>query len=279
MEPSVPPAPPPARARLGRTLGVHLNAALPFLYPLRHYARGQVVRGLYHFVADALRYRRLERDARSGFPLRLGMTYPCYVDRYEPAGEVPRHYFWQDLWGARKVFAAGTRVHHDIGSRLDGFIAHCLPFCEVVMLDIRPLPIDVPGLRFVQANCMDMRGIAEGSIASLSSFHAIEHFGLGRYGDPIDPLGHEKAIAELKRVLAPGGQLLFSVPIGLQRLEFNGHRVFDPMTVMRLFEGLELVEFAAVDDANVLHENTRPEDWRGLQYGCGLFHFRKAAHG
>ena len=143
------------------------------------------------------------------------------------------------------------------------------------MLDIRPLPINIAGLKFEQVDCMNMRHIADGSISSLSSFHAVEHFGLGRYGDPIDPRGHEKVISEMKRIVRPGGQILFGVPIGIQRVEFNGHRIFDPMTVIQLFEGFEVVEFSVIDDNNVLHESVSPEKYRQLNYGCGLYHLRK----
>ena len=65
-----------------------------------------------------------------------------------------------------------------------------------------------------------------------------EHIGLGRYGDPLDPLGTRKAAAELQRVLAPGGQLLFSLPVGRPRVEFNAHRVHDPHEVASWFDGL-----------------------------------------
>ena len=61
------------------------------------------------------------------------------------------------------------------------------------------------------------------------------------------PLGTRKAAAELQRVLAPGGQLLFSLPVGRPRVEFNAHRVHDPREVASWF-ALELVEFAGVDD-------------------------------
>lgn len=262
-----------------RAIFLHINAVFPFLHPMRHLLTGRVFFGFYHYAIDLLRYRKADSLVHSGFPLRLRNTFPCLLDRYENAGTLPRHYFWQDLWGARKVFKSGVKRHYDIGSRLDGFIAHCLPFCEIVMLDIRPLTIQIQNLQFQQTNCMDMNQIHDGSIQSLSSFHAIEHFGLGRYGDPIDPLGHQKAIAEMKRIVCEGGGILFSVPIGVQRIEFNGHRIFDPTEVIRLFEGFELVEFSAIDDNDAFHENVAVESYRMLNYGCGLFHFKKKFEG
>lgn len=262
-----------------RAFLLHINAIFPFLYPMRHFFTGRVFAGLYLYVVDLLRYRKADASVNSGFPIRLRNTFPCLLDRYENAGSLPKHYFLQDLWGARKVFKAGVKRHYDIGSRLDGFIAHCLPFCEVVMLDIRPLQIQIPNLQFQQTNCTDMREIPDCSIQSLSSFHAIEHFGLGRYGDPIDPLGHKKAIDEMKRIVCEGGSILFSVPIGEQRIEFNGHRIFDPREVIALFKGFELVEFSAIDDDDAFHENVAAENYRALQYGCGLFHFKKKPAG
>jgi len=172
---------------------------------MRHLLTGRVFTGFYHYAIDLLRYRKADSLVHSGFTIRLRNTFPCLIDRYENAGSLPRHYFWQDLWGARKVFRSGVKHHYDIGSRLDGFIAHCLPFCEIVMMDIRPLPIQIPNLQFQLTNCMDMNQIPDDSISSLSCLHAIEHFGLGRYGELIDPLGHQKAIAEMKRIVRWGG--------------------------------------------------------------------------
>ena len=167
------------------------------------------------------------------------------------------------------------KKHFDIGSRLDGFISHCLVFCKVIMLDIRPLGIKIPNLEFIQADCTDMRNIKSNSINSISSLHAIEHFGLGRYGDPIDPYGYKKAIDEIKRVIKKKGNIYFSVPIGKQRMEFNAHRVFNPLYVLELFRGFKLVEFSAVDDDNNFIEFSDPKKFVNSQFSCGLFHFKK----
>lgn len=258
-----------------RTIALHINALFPFVLTLKDYINGRILRGLCMYIRDWSCYNREERRAKSGFNIVWLDNFPCLLDRFESAGSLSKHYFYQDLWAATKVHDFKVSRHYDIGSRLDGFIAHCLPFCEVVMLDVRPLPYKINNLIFQQVNCMNMDQIPSGSILSISTLHAIEHFGLGRYGDPIDPLGHKKAIDEIKRVVAVGGQIVFSVPIGVQRLEFNGHRIFDPKTIVDLFESCDLQEFSVVDDRNELHENVRVDDWRNLRYGCGLFLFKK----
>ena len=269
----------PAHSNLKRGIrraAIWVNALFPFLYSMRYLLTGRTFLGAAWMVRDWFRYRRAERAAPSGFRLSLANAYPALHDWFERAGTLPRHYFHMDLWGARKVHESGVEQHFDIGSRVDGFVAHCLVFTKVVMLDIRKLDIPVAGLSFRRANCMSMN-IATGSLRSLSSFHAIEHFGLGRYGDPIDPVGYRKALKEMQRVVAVGGHIYLGVPVGRQRLEFNAHRVFDPVVIAALFDRCHLVEFSVIDDDDVLHERQSPESWRHLHFGCGLFLFQKAA--
>jgi hypothetical protein len=104
----------------------------------------------------------------------------------------------------------------------------------------------------------------------------IEHIGLGRYGDPLDPEGSVKGALELQRVLEKGGNLLVSLPIGRERICFNAHRVHAPKSVLGIFSSLQLVDFSFVDDDGVFHENAQLDSAKSLEYGCGLFHFQKA---
>lgn len=258
-----------------RSIALIINALFPFLIVLKGYINGQILRGAVLYLRDYISYARSEKIQQSGFVANWRNIFPILIERYDSAGNIPRHYFFQDLWAARKVYESKVSTHYDIGSRLDGFIAHCLPFCEVVMLDIRPLKVSIKNLSFIQANCMDMAIIPDDSLVSFSTLHAVEHFGLGRYGDPIDPMGFKKAINEIQRVVKPGCEIYFSVPIGVERLEFNAHRIFFPQTVLALFDQCDLVEFSAIDEENIFHEKADPKNFRDLKYGCGLFHFRK----
>ena len=133
----------------------------------------------------------------------------------------------------------------------------------------------MPGLSFLQSDATRLANIADDSIESLSTLHAIEHFGLGRYGDPIDPGACFAAMRSLARVLKPGGRLYFSVPIGVERLEFNAHRVFSPRTVLEQFKSLRLVSFAGVNDTGELQPEAQPDDYLSARFSCGLFEFTK----
>jgi SAM-dependent methyltransferase len=217
------------------------------------------------------------RSARpcEGFPLELERLRPMLLDRDRPAGGFDPHYFHQDLWAARRIHSLGPRRHLDVGSRIDGFVSHLLTFMPVMVLDVRPLPSNVQGLEFVQGDATDMRPFDDESVESLSCLHALEHFGLGRYGDPVRPDAWARALSSFFRVLEPGGRLYLSTPVGRQRLEFNAHRVFAPETILHALRGLQLQSFAAVGDDGVFHEDVSPSDFKDAWYACGMFEFRK----
>ncbi|MBG0744577.1 MAG: DUF268 domain-containing protein [Cylindrospermopsis raciborskii KL1] len=202
---------------------------------------------------------------------------PSFNDRYGSAGKLDRHYFHQDLWAARKVYEENPICHVDVGSRIDGFIAHLLTFREVEVLDIRPMSSLTKGMRFRQLDIMKYNDVPVGICDSISCLHALEHFGLGRYGDPIDPEGYIKGLRSLTKLLQPEGKLLLSVPVGIECIKFNSHRTFSPKTILRCTESdYELISFSYIDDDKNFHENVSVQSFPpDLIYGCGMFEFRK----
>ena len=147
------------------------------------------------------------------------------------------------------------------------------------LIDIRPFPIEIAGLSFVQADATNLDGIQDNSIESISSLHAIEHFGLGRYGDKIDPYAWKKVLKSIQRVMCPSGMFYLGLPVGNEeKVCFNAHRIFNPNTIINTLNELELISFAYIHDFHVYETN--PEDINGIQkslgeYDCGLFVFRK----
>ena len=236
-------------------------------------ARVRSWRYLPRFASDWASYRRRWSGPR--FPLIIRNAHLILIDFGEDAESAAGHYFHQDLWAARKVFEQRPSRHVDVGSRIDGFVAHVLPFMPVTVIDIRPLTSSIEGLEFVQSDATTLSTFPDASVPSLSCLHAAEHFGLGRYGDTVEPFACFTVMAALSRVLAASGRLYFSVPIGRERLEFNAHRIFSPGTILEAFGDLRLVSFSAVNDAGDLEHDTAPERFLSATYACGLFEFTK----
>lgn len=234
------------------------------------------LRGLPHFLRDW-------RDFRNGYS-GLMTWMPCLHDRYGEGGTTKSEYFWQDLVVARWIFVANPKRHVDIGSRVDGFVAHVASFREIEVFDVRPINTQIPGVTFKQADLMrgdSFPSSANGYCDSLSCLHAIEHFGLGRYGDPIDPVGHERGIANMALMLKRGGTFYLSTPIGRERVEFNANRVLDPRSIVDLAErhGLALRQLTVISGGGEFREvKANPQTLRNYAeatYNLGLFVFVK----
>ena len=209
---------------------------------------------------------------------------PCLHDRYKEGGTTKSEYFWQDLLVARWIFAAKPLRHVDIGSRVDGFVAHVASFRDIEVSDVRPISTQIPGVVFKQADLMRTHSLPEsggGYCDSLSCLHALEHFGLGRYGDPIDPRGHERGIANMAALLQPGGTFYLSTPIGRERVEFNANWVFNPGRIIQLAEsqGLNLQQLTIVGASGTVQRvSTTTETLQALaeaHYNLGIFVFNK----
>jgi Caenorhabditis protein of unknown function, DUF268 len=227
------------------------------------------VGGLVRLAAFAGEYRRFQRlNTGTPFVLRGRDILPCLTDRTATTPVEPT-YFLQDTWFARKIAEQRPVSHVDVGSSAKS-MALVAQFVPVTLVDIRPVEIEVERFSFRSGSVLALP-FADGSQASLSSLCVIEHIGLGRYGDPFDARGSEKAAAELGRVLARGGDLYVSVPVdGECRIYFNAHRAFTRDYLLALFPGLELIE-----ERYIYGRALGPayEPVRG--FGTGLYHLRR----
>ena len=227
------------------------------------------------FQRDFAAFAALSRQSDGRFTPRWEDRLPCLNDR-TPDTAFDKQYLYHPAWAARVLSETRPAEHTDISSILY-FSALVSAFLPVRFYDYRPAAITLDGLAVGRADLTALP-FETGSVASLSCMHTVEHIGLGRYGDPLDPEGDLKAMRELDRVLAPGGSLLFAVPVGRPRLLFNGHRIYSFAQIRDAFAGLELAEFSLIlDDAHAggLVRNADPALADEQTYGCGCFHFKK----
>ena len=234
------------------------------------------IKGLKFWLKDKKEFKK-QQYSDFAFQIR-----PQLGDRFDDAGIMKGAYFNQDLLIAQKLFEKNPLSHIDIGSRIDGFVAHVASFRKIKVYDIRKLEKEFQNIEFEQRNIMNYYPELENSCDSISSLHAIEHFGLGRYGDPICVDGHLIALENIYKYLKKGGAFYFSVPIGKrQRVEFNAHRIFSLSYLLNLFEGkYDLSSFSYVDDQGDLHRDItlHKQDIQTtfhLNYGCGIFELKK----
>lgn len=237
------------------------------------------LKGMPSFFRNYRKFKTLLKNENSNF--EISKFYPCPDDRFDYAGTLLGHYFHQDIFVANRIWKNNPRTHVDIGSRIDGFVAHVASFREVEVFDIRNLSTNILNVKFFQANLMAEDFSLADYCDSVSCLHVIEHFGLGRYNDPIEVNGHIKGLNNIYKLLKKGGKFYFSTPIGKQRIEFDAHRVFSLSYLLKLIEPKYKIDsFAYIDDADVLHQNIELDKENisssfNCNFGCAIFELTK----
>jgi len=223
------------------------------------------------FFLDLLKFRKATKSAS----VRFLDLYPCLYDKSSTTG-YDVHYTYLNAWAMRRIYSNRPSKHIDIGSQIS-FVTQLSAIIPVEFVDIRPVVISLENLSSKHGTILSLP-YDNCSVESISSLHVIEHIGLGRYGDLINPDGSKQAIAELCRILRPGGHVYLGVPVGIERVCFNAHRVLSSATIVEWFRsnGCSLTAFSYVDDRGIFHSDAQPLDCSDENFGCGMFVFSRS---
>ena len=220
-------------------------------------------KGRWRFYGEYLQYCRL---AKGGEIPEVRYFYPC-LDDATATTPIDAGYYFQDAWAFEKIVDAKPVQHVDVGSH-HKFVSLLSKVVKTTMVDLRPLPVTLDTLTFEEGSILELP-YADQSLPSVSSLCVVEHIGLGRYGDPLDPEGTVKAMEELKRVVKPGGDLYVSVPIDdVNRIYFNAHRAFSQAYLEKLFAPFEVL------DRKYIFGNDYTSELRS-GFGTGCYHLRR----
>lgn len=227
------------------------------------------------FIKDFKKFKELSKKTNRDFSIKSSDLFPCLLDNTPQTGFEP-HYIYHPAWAARIIQKINPKFHTDISSSLS-FVTILSAFVPTKFYDYQPAFLNLQNLesKTGDLNALDFE---DNSIESLSCMHVVEHIGLGRYGDKLDPDGDIKAMKELTRVLAKNGSLLFVVPVGKPKISFNAHRIYSYEEIIERFSTLELKEFSLVPDnfkETGLIYRANPELVKKQDWGCGCFWFIK----
>ncbi|MCM2356631.1 MAG: DUF268 domain-containing protein [Geobacteraceae bacterium] len=221
-------------------------------------------------------YLSFKNNKSNRFRIRWHDRWPCYSDA-TPFTGFDKHYVYHTAWACRILSELSPEKHVDISSSLY-FCASASAFVPIEFYDYRPADLRLGGLTCKQGDILKLP-FEDNQVESLSCMHVIEHIGLGRYGDPLDYDGDLKAAQELSRVVALGGYLMVVVPVGgVSKIQFNAHRIYKHIDLVRMFPGLTLIEFSLIPDDSSTEGLIRHADEELVErqvYGCGCFLFRK----
>jgi hypothetical protein len=220
----------------------------------------RIISDCYWYCCDLFRYYISSKDSIKLYPQLKDKTTTQTLDPI---------YYLQDIWMVKQVLSQKPATHVDVGSAVKtiSILAQSIPTTYV---DIRPLTLSLPGVTSIKGTILQLP-FKSHSVQSISAICVIEHIGLGRYGDPLDPKGTSKSAKELSRVVKKGGFVYITVPVAAKNQTcFNAHRTFTRQAVIDLFGELTLVQESYIYGQKY-HDTYDPK--KG--FGTGLFTFTK----
>ena len=221
------------------------------------------------------RFKKMALESDGRFSVSWSDRFPCLLDA-DQKFSFDRHYVYHCAWAARRLAETKPVFHIDIGSHTY-FNALVSAFVPIQFYEYRDIDLKLSNLQIGKADLLSLP-FEDSSVKSLSCMHVVEHIGLGRYGEPLDPKGDLKAVGQLKRVLAKEGDLFFVVPVGRPKIIFNAHRIYAYGMVIDYFKGLKLESFSLIPDVaegEGIIEDATEELADQQDYGCGCFWFKK----
>ena len=207
---------------------------------------------------------------------------PSLHDKGKESGGSSSEYFIQDLFVAQLLYKLKASRILDVGSRVDGFVSNVASYSNVDICDIRPLKTSFKNIKFIKIDiCQPV--IKQNLLKKykyVTCLHALEHFGLGRYGDNLSPDSYKNAVLNLSNLMSNDGLLFLSVPVGKSRVEFNSHRVFDAKSLLEvcIAYNLKLYRFFTIFNTKLVEHNVKDINYRKIirdNYALGIFIFKK----
>ena len=233
------------------------------------------IKNLPKFFLDLYNWKKIDKN---NWPIEIIPRLNDFKSEASDLGE----YFFQDMFVAKKILKKNPEKHIDIGSRIDGFVGHLACFREVEVFDIRKLNLKIKNVKFNRLDITEKNHKFANYSDSLSCLHTLEHIGLGRYGDKINPDGWRTGLENMSVFLKKSGILWLSVPIGIQNIKFNSHRIFDPNTIVVEAKkyGLTLEEFYYYYPLSnkIIQSQNFQNDFIKIskqKYCLGIYYFKK----
>ena len=122
---------------------------------------------------------------------------------------------------------------------------------QVTTLEYNPIKSEHPGILTRTPDQMAAQ-VADHSVLfdGMVTFSSLEHSGLGRYGDQLNPWGDLVTMARAWCVVAPGGRAIVGLPMaGKDLVCMNAHRMYGPVMLGHLFSNWDVVWAEAQDFA------------------------------
>jgi hypothetical protein len=133
-------------------------------------------------------------------------------------------------------------IEYDIKNKNVAVVGSTSPWIEAILINLRnnvtTIEYNVPETKYNNLQCKDYFNYFKNNKETYDdvvTFSSIEHSGLGRYGDPLDPNGDIDTMKTIHNNLVENGLVIWGAPVGKDALSWNAHRVYGPIRLPLMF--------------------------------------------
>ena len=134
------------------------------------------------------------------------------------------------------------------------------PWIEAILInlnnDVTTIEYNISETKFNKLSTKDYFNYFENNKDTydcIVTYSSIEHSGLGRYGDPLDPDGDIKTMKAIRDNLKSNGILIWGAPVGHDALVWNVHRIYGKIRLPLLFKDFEEMEWVSCNKKTLLN--------------------------
>lgn len=183
-----------------------------------------------------------------------------YLGRFTPENIKNDKQGKESYKGASKLFLEAFEKYNITGKNV-AVIGSQTPWLECILLNLKnnvtTVEYNVPEANHPDLKCINYFSSfkqSEYEYDVIATFSSIEHSGLGRYGDPLDPEGDIKVMKDIHKNLKKEGLLLWGAPVGHDALVWNAHRVYGKLRLPLIFENFKEKEWLGFEKEKLLRE-------------------------
>lgn len=153
--------------------------------------------------------------------------------------------------------------HYKIQNKKIAVIGSISPWIEAMLLnlnnEVTTVEFNVPETTTTQLKCISYWDFQKNDILydCIVTYSSIEHSGLGRYGDPLDPDGDLKCMNDIHKSLVKDGILVWGAPVGHDAVVWNVHRIYGKIRLPMMFENFVERGWIGCDRYKQLNEPLR----------------------
>lgn len=162
------------------------------------------------------------------------------------------------MYGSNWILKAVEK--YGIQNKRVAVIGSLVPWIEAILLNnnnvVTTVEYNVPDVDYPNLSAISYWDFqkTENQYDCVVTYSSVEHSGLGRYGDPLDPDADLKTMSDIHRNLTKNGTLIWGAPVGHDAVVWNAHRIYGNVRLPLLFNGFSELEWIDVNKTAILNQ-------------------------